>query len=137
MKTSWGRNRQNGVKAEGDLIKLLRERGIFSLPLSPNISGDIIIPSKNIIIEVKRVKKSKTFSFSHPNQIEQYKSLKEYVDNGMRVYYAILFYDNIKDGLDVNKWRFFGYKDELYKMKLFDGKTFEYFISSIASSEKV
>ena len=136
IKTSWGRNRQNGVKAEGDLIKLLRERGIFSLSLSPNISGDIIIPLKNIVIEVKRVKKSKTFSFSHPNQIEQYKSLKEYVDNGMRVYYAILFYDNIKDGTDVNKWRFFEYRDESYKMKLFDGKTFGYFVSLIVPSEK-
>jgi hypothetical protein len=132
----WGRNRQNGVKAEGDLIKLLKERGRFSLPLSPNIPGDIIIPSKNIIIEVKRVKKSKTFSFSHPNQVEQYKSLKEYVDNGMVVYYAILFYDNINDGLDVHKWRFFEYRDELYKMKFSEGKTFEYFISLIVPLEK-
>jgi|GEM_PF-2006625 len=136
MKMSWGRNRQNGVKAEGDLIKLLRERGIFSLPLSPNIAGDIIVPLKNIVIEVKRVKKSKTFSFSQPNQIEQYKSLKEYVNNGMRVYYAILFYDNINDGVDVHKWRFFDYRDELYKMKLFDGKTFGYFISLIVPSGK-
>jgi len=133
---SWGRNRQNGVKAEGDLIKLLKERGVFSLSLSPNIPGDIIIPLKNIVIEVKRVKKSKVFSFSHSNKIKQYKSLKEYVNNGIKVYYAILFYDNINDGLNIDKWRFFDYKDELYKMKFSEGKTFEYFISLIVSSEK-
>jgi len=134
---SWGRNRQNGVKAEGDLIKLLKERGIFSLSLSPNIPGDIIIPLKNIVIEVKRVKKIKTFSFSQPNQIEQYKNLKEYVNNGLRVYYAILFYDNINDGLNIDKWRFFDYRDEIYKMKLSEGKTFENFINLVIFSKNV
>jgi len=134
---SWGRNRQNGVKAEGDLIKLLKERGIFSLSLSPNIPGDIIIPLKNIVIEVKRVKKIKTFSFSQPNQIDQYNNLKEYVNNGLNVYYAILFYDNIKDGLNINKWRFFDYRDELYKMKLSEGKTFENFINLVIFSKNV
>ena len=134
---SWGRNRQNGVKAEGDLIKLLKERGIFSLSLSPNIPGDIIIPLKNIVIEVKRVKKSKTFSFSHPNKIKQYKSLKEYVNNGLNVYYAILFYDNINDGLNIDKWRFFDYRDEIYKMKLSEGKTFENFINLVIFSKNV
>jgi len=134
---SWGRNRQNGIKAEGDLVKLLKERGIFSLSLSSNIPGDIIIPLKNIVIEVKRVKKIKTFSFSQPNKIKQYKSLKEYVNNGLNVYYAILFYDNINDGLDINKWRFFDYRDKLYKMKLSEGKTFENFINLVIFSKNV
>jgi len=134
---SWGRNRQNGIKAEGDLIKLLKERGIFSLSLSPNIPGDIIIPLKNIVIEVKRVKKIKTFSFSQPNKIKQYKSLKEYVNNGLNVYYAILFYDNINDGLNIDKWRFFDYRDEIYKMKLSEGKTFENFINLVIFSKNV
>ena len=135
----WGRNRQNGVKAEGELMKLLEEDGIFSLSLSPNIAGDIILPHFKIIIEVKRVKNSRTFTPNKPNQVKQYEKLKEYVDNGMRVFYSILFYDNNKDGLLREKWMFFEYKPEVraekYRMKSGEGISYGDFISLLSSQK--
>ncbi|MGC8699239.1 MAG: hypothetical protein ACP5RE_03590 [Candidatus Acidifodinimicrobium sp.] len=129
---SWGRNRQNGVKAEGDLMKLLEEDGMFTLSLSPNIAGDIILPHFGVIIEVKRVKNAKTFVPSKPNQVKQYERLKKYVDNGMKVFYSILFYDSSKDDLSRDRWRFFVYKPDAeagkYKMKFDEGISYNDFI---------
>lgn len=128
---SWGRNKQNGVKAEGDLQTLLKEDGIFSLPMAPNIAGDLILPLNGVVIEVKRTKGVSFFPYQ-PNQIEQYEKLKNYrMEEGLRVNYGILFYKNNKDSKDRDKWRFFDYKEEKYKMRKSEGVNYDSFVKDV------
>ncbi len=47
------RNRRRGKRAEGELVKLLRESGVFARLGRSNEEGDLILPELNIVIEAK------------------------------------------------------------------------------------
>ena len=50
---SVARNRANGKRYEGELVKILRSRGINARRGRSNEEGDVILPELNIVIEAK------------------------------------------------------------------------------------
>ena len=50
---SVARNRANGKRYEGELVKILRSRGISARLGRSNEEGDVILPGLNLVIEAK------------------------------------------------------------------------------------
>ena len=114
------RNRANGKKYEGELVKVFRARGIYARLGRSNEEADVIIPELDILLECKSTSR-KNFSISLNRKTkDQFRRL-----HGLRstVFYAVRYKG---DGLA--GWRFHSLPDSPCVLRRTEGWSLEEFI---------
>ena len=84
MRTKIGRNRANGKAYEGELVKELKQRGIYARLGRSNEEYDITLPELNINIELKST--NRELSWKRKDAADQYSRLRKVPGNN---YYGI------------------------------------------------
>jgi Holliday junction resolvase len=131
--TSVSRNRANGKRYEGELVKALRERGMYARLGRSNEEADVILPGPRILIELKSTDRRVSWTFGNTNPRKtkaQYHRLKSL---NFQVYYAVRF-----KGTGIGGLRFYSIPQEMRPLRKDDGLTLEEFISMLEGNmEKV
>ena len=96
--TTVSRNRANGKRYEGEIVKTLRGRGIYARLGRSNEEGDVVIPDHNIILEVKSTSRMNFSVNLNRKTREQYYRLRRVPAT---VYYAVRY-----KGKSIAGWRF-------------------------------
>lgn len=120
------RNRANGKKYEGELVKALRERGVYARLGRSNEEADVILPDLNVLIEAK--------STSRPNfRMSMNQKTKDQFQRLLlvpaRVFYAVRY-----KGKGLNGWRFHPLPDSVQVLYRDEGLTLDEFLLSLMRS---
>ena len=111
-------NRKKGKKYEGELVKLLKEKGFGARLGRSNEEGDIILSDLDLIIECKSTHFKDRYRVSKsPEQFYRLKSLPQ------EIWYGVRF-----KGAGVSGWRFYPIPDKIRVLFRSEGYTLEEFI---------
>lgn len=118
--SSISRNRRNGKHYEGELVRALRERGIYARLGRSNEEGDVILPDCGIILEVKSTsRKNFRLSMNQKTKDQFYRLLQL----PARVFYAIRY-----KGKGLDDWRFYPLQDSIQVLHKNEGLVLDEFV---------
>jgi Holliday junction resolvase len=110
------RNRKNGKKYEGELVKLFRQAGLFARLGRSNEEGDIILPDHNIIIEAKSTNGDRYLMSKNPDQYHRLCKLEQ------EIWYAVRYKGRGRG------WRFYKLPPSIQVLHEEQSLTFKEFI---------
>ena len=111
-------NRKNGKKYEGELVKILREKGYGARLGRSNEEGDIVITELNMVVEAKSTNLKDRYRISKsPDQFHRLTQLPQ------NVWYAIRF-----KGDGVSGWRFYPIPDRIRILFRSEGYSLDEFV---------
>lgn len=116
------RNRKRGKRYEGELVKLLRESGIFARLGRSNEEGDLILPELNIVIEAKS---TTTSIYRMSMNRSQYTRLSRI---SQEKWYAVRFMG--KHG----GWEFFPFPPSIQVLHRGESLTYDEFVKKLQTS---
>lgn len=111
-------NRKKGKKYEGELVKILKEKGFGARLGRSNEEGDIILSDLDLIIECKSTSRKGGYRVSkNPAQYFRLRDLPQ------EVWFAIRW-----KGQGISGWRFYPIPDKIRVLFRSEGYTLEEFI---------
>ena len=114
------RNRANGKRYEGELVKAIRNSGIYARLGRSNEEVDIILPDCNILIECKSTSK-KNFTLAHDRGTkDQFFRIRELP--------GIKFYAVRYKGDGLKGWRFYPIPGSIQVLPRDEGLTLDEFV---------
>ena len=113
---SVARNRANGKRYEGELVKLLRSKDINARLGRSNEEGDVILPEHNIVIEAKSTDLDR---YRISKAMDQFRRLRE-LDS--EVWFAIRYKGN-----GISGWQFYPIPSKSTTLLRGEGLTLEEF----------
>jgi Holliday junction resolvase len=127
--TRMGRNRANGKRYEGEIVKTLRGRGIYARLGRSNEEGDIVIPDLNIILEVKSTsRKNFRMSLNRKTREQYYRLLKV----PAQVFYAVRYKGN-----GLRDWKLHPLPRSVQVLYRDEGLTLDEFLISLEEHKEV
>ena len=114
---SVARNRANGKRYEGELVKILRSRGISARLGRSNEEGDVILPGLNLVIEAKSTDLDR---YRISKAMDQFRRLCML---GSEVWYAVRY-----KGDGVSGWRFYRIPSKPTMLLRGEGLTLDEFV---------
>ncbi len=117
------RNRANGKRYEGELVKTLRSLKIYARLGRSNEEVDVIIPSANIGIELKSTNRNDSWTFGCTNPRKTKDQYRRLLLSPMIIYYAIRF-----KGQGIAGLRLYSIPPEMCSLKKNEGLTLEEFV---------
>ena len=117
------RNRQNGKKYEGELVRTLKEMGIAARLGRSNEEGDVILPEINLVLEAKSTHLKDRYRLSKAS--DQYFRLKRLKQT---VFYAVRF-----KGEGISGWEFYPIPPNIQVLYRHEGLSLKEFVLKITS----
>lgn len=127
MTSQVSRNRQNGKKYEGELVKLLRENDVPARLGRSNEEGDVILPELNVIIEAKSTNDDIFSILKNEKRKDQFRRLHL---SPAQIFYAVRF-----KGEGLNGWRFYSIPEKPIILRKNEGYSLKEFLFIVSEKK--